>query len=100
MPCPTPMHIVHSARRAPRALELERRRRREPRPAHAERVAERDRAAVRVDVLRVVREPEAAQHGEGLRGERLVELDDVEVADLEAESRHQLFAMPARGPCP
>src|SRR2546430_4028933 len=64
---------------------LVRRRDGEPRARHAERMAERDRAAVRVDVPGIVGEPELAQAGEALRRERLVELDPVEVADLEAE---------------
>ena len=42
---------------------------------HAERMAERDRAAVRVDVLGILRDAELAQAGDRLRGEGLVELD-------------------------
>src|SRR5262245_33967955 len=40
---------------------------------HAERMAERDRAAVRIDVLGIVRKPELAQARERLRGERFVQ---------------------------
>src|SRR5260370_39444930 len=54
-------------------------------PGHAERVAERDRPAVWIDVFRVVRQPEPAQAGERLRGECLVELEDVETGRLKAE---------------
>ena len=53
----------------------------EPRAGHAERVAERDGAAVRVDVRRVVGQAEVAQHGEALRGEGLVELDHVHLVE-------------------
>src|SRR4051812_41780824 len=45
----------------------------------AERVTERNRAAVDVDLLAV--EFEVADHGEGLRGESLVEFNQVEVID-------------------
>ena len=67
---------------------------------HAERVAERDRAAVGVHVRRVVGDAELAQDGEALRGEGFVQFDHVEVADLEAEALHQLFASRAPGRCP
>ena len=83
--------MLASARSPPLLHHLLRRREREPRARHAERMAERDGAAVRVDVLGVVRQPELAQAGQRLRGERLVQLDHVEVADLEPEPRHQLL---------
>src|SRR5438477_487498 len=51
----------------------------EPRAAHPEGVAERDRAAVHVHLLRV--ETELADHDEALGGERLVQLDEIEVGD-------------------
>ena len=41
--------------------------------------------AVRIDVVGIVLEPKAAQAGEGLRGEHLVELDDVEARGLELQ---------------
>ena len=97
MPCPTPMHIVHSARRPPRALELERRRGRKARSAHAERVPERDRPAVRVHVRGVVGQPEPAQHGERLRGKCLVELDHVEVRRSRARAGPSASPRPAPG---
>ena len=58
------------------------------RPRHPERVPERDRAAMGIDVLGVVGDAELPQAGEPLRSERLVDLDQVEVADLEAEPGH------------
>src|SRR5262245_32802833 len=48
----------------------------------AERVAEGDRAAVDVEPLLV--DPELADAGEDLRGEGLVELDQVDLVELEA----------------
>ena len=56
--------------------ELVEQRHDEPRAAHPERMAERDRAAVDVHPLLV--DPELAEHGERLRRERLVQLDEVE----------------------
>ena len=44
---------------------------------------EGDGAAVRVHVLRVVREPEVAKNGQGLCREGLVEFHDVDPADIE-----------------
>ena len=54
----------------------------EPRAAHSERVAERDRTAVHVHALGV--ESQLPDDGQGLRRERLVQLDQVEIGDLEA----------------
>ena len=54
----------------------------EPRAAHPERMAERDRTTVHVH-LRAV-EAELAHHRDRLRRERLVQLDEVEVGDGDA----------------
>ena len=70
----------------------------EPRAAHAERVAERDRAAVHVHALRV--EPELADHREALRRERLVQLDEIDLADGDARSRRAACAQRAPARCP
>src|SRR5205814_2041998 len=64
---------------------------REARTGHSQRVAERDGAAVRIHASVVVGNAELPKDGEALRGEGLVELDHVEVADLEAEALHQLL---------
>src|SRR5581483_2180266 len=61
-----------------------------PRARHAERMAERDGAAVRVDVLGILGNAELPQTGNALRGECLVELDQVKVRNLQAEPLHQL----------
>src|SRR5581483_5825447 len=81
-----PYADAHRAQRvAPAgALEVQQRRGREARTGGAQRMAQRDRAAIRIHVRRIVRNPQHAQHGERLRGERLVELDDVHLPDLEA----------------
>src|SRR5690349_23369877 len=73
-------------------LELLGRRQREPSAGHSERMAERDRAAVGVHLRRVIGKAELAKNCEPLRGEGLVQLDHVEVADLETKPLHQLLA--------
>ena len=87
-PWPTPTHIVASPYRPLAATELVEQRHDEPRTAHPERVADRDRAAVDVHALLV--DPEVAHHGERLRGERLVQLDEVDVLDRDAGAVEQL----------
>ena len=62
-------------------------------------MAERDRPAVRIDVVGIVLEPEAAQAGEGLRGERLIELDDVEAQGF-SFSRSASLPTAGIGPTP
>ena len=51
----------------------------EPRAAHPERMAERDRATVHVHAFLV--EPELAADRERLRGEGLVQLDEVDIVE-------------------
>ena len=74
--------------------------RHQPRAAGAERVAERDRAAVRVDARVVVGQAEVAQHGQPLRGEGLVQLDHVDLRQRRARSAPAPCASPAPGRCP
>ena len=62
---------------APAPAELVQERDDESRTAHPERVPDRDRTAVHVDLLLV--EAEVAAHRQALRGKRLVELDEVEI---------------------
>src|SRR5438552_10124555 len=64
------------------AAQLEQDRAGHARPGHAVGMADRDRAAVRVELRRVEAEPVAAV--DDLRGEGLVQLDDVDVVELEA----------------
>src|SRR5262249_23344635 len=59
-----------------------------PAAGHAVRVADRDRAPVRVELLRVDAEPVAAV--DDLGGEGLVQLDDVDVLELHAGVFEQL----------
>src|SRR6185369_11581845 len=73
------------------ALQLLGRGEREPGAGHAERMAERDGAAVGVLAGIVVGDTELAEDGEALRREGFVQFDHVEVADLEAEPLHQFL---------
>ena len=76
---PPPRHSVARPNRPSRRIELVGQRRDDPGAARADRVAERDRAAVDVDLRPV--EAEGAAVGERLGGERLVDLDEVERLD-------------------
>ena len=66
--------------------------------AHPERMAERDRAAVDVDLGRV--EAELVDADDRLRGERLVELDQVEVVDARSPPARAPCAWPGPARCP
>lgn len=57
-------------------------------------MAERNRAAVRIDARIVVCDTEHPQHHEGLRRERFVQLDRVELIDSHVQAFEQL---PGRG---
>src|SRR6478672_3354237 len=74
------------------ALELLCRGQREARARHAERVTERDCAAVGVHSAVVIGDAELAKDGEALRSERLVQFDHIEIRDFEAQPLHQLLA--------
>ena len=54
--------------------------------AHAQRMAQRDRAAARVEPGIVVREPQFTRAREGLRGEGFVQFQNVDIVQLEAEA--------------
>src|SRR4030095_16575154 len=69
------------------ASQLVQQRHDQTRAAHAEGMAECDRAAVHVHALRV--EPELADHDQALRGDRLVQLDEVELAGLASYALQQ-----------
>src|SRR5262249_22210676 len=60
----------------------------EARPAHAQRMAQREGAAVQVHPLRV--ETQLADDGQALRRERLVQLDEVELARVDPCTLEQL----------
>ena len=55
--------MVASAELAAAFFQPVRRRQRQTRARHAERMTERDRAAVRIDLRRIVGQPELAQAG-------------------------------------
>src|SRR4030095_1494533 len=69
-------------------LQLEQQRAGHPGTGHAVRMSDGDRAAVRVQLIHRDAEPVAAVHD--LRGEGLVQLDDVDVVDGEAGALEQL----------
>src|SRR6185437_14301402 len=66
------------------------RRHRKPRTAHAKRMAERDRAAMRVDEIGIFLDAELTQASDTLRGEGFIELDQIEVGDLQPQPLHKL----------
>src|SRR5262245_2865497 len=70
---------THRAQRKPPlcALQLIHRGRDKTRAAHAERMTERNRAAVRIDARIIVGDAEHAQHRQPLRCERFVEFDHI-----------------------
>lgn len=69
-----------------------RERRQDARARRADGVAERDARSARVDPFVTERiEPEEPEHGQHLRGERLVQLDDVQIGEREARPRERLL---------
>src|SRR5215208_3781375 len=70
------------------AAQLVRERAEQPGAGAAERVADRDRAAVHVEL--VVIDAELAHRGEHLRGEGLVQLDQVDVFDAQLRASERL----------
>src|SRR5437764_3859584 len=62
----------------------------DPRASHAERVTEGDRAAVRVELL--PRDAELSGRRHHLRGERLIDLDQVDVVDRQPRASERLPA--------
>ena len=81
-PIPPATHIDSSPEPAVDGVEVVEQGGHDPRAGHPERVAERDRAAVGVELVRVDAELVAAGHD--LRRERLVHLDHVHVVDRHA----------------
>src|SRR5579871_2542785 len=61
----------------------------QPCAAHAKRMAERNRAAMRIDEVGVFGNAELAQAGDALAGKGFVELDQIEIRDLQSEPFHQ-----------
>src|SRR5437879_3436775 len=65
------------------------RRQRKPRAAHAKRVTERDRAAMRIDEIGIFLDAQLSQASYPLAGKGFIELDQIEIADLEVQPFHQ-----------
>ena len=93
MPMPPPTHSVTRPRFRFLPLELVEQRADEHRAGRAERMAHRDRAAVDVDLL--VRHAELLHEAHRHRGERLVDLEQVDVVDRQAGLGERLPASPA-----
>src|SRR5579872_7603590 len=70
------------AARLTAAAELQNERQQQARAAHAERMAERDRAAVHVHAIAI--QAELLFDGEILAGERLVDLEQIDVRERQA----------------
>ena len=70
-------------------------RRQNARAARANRMAERDGAALNVDPRGV--EAELACHRDGLHGERFVQLDEIDVVDRPADLRQSSFLTASTG---
>ena len=85
-------------RRRPAALHFVQQRDDDARAGAADRMAERDRAAVDVQLLRGDRH--VLQHREHLRGERFVELDEIEIVEPRPVRSLQLRDRRAPGRCP
>ena len=94
------MHMVASAVASATAVQLLGRGQGEARAGHAERMAERDRAAVGVHAGVVIGEAELAHHRQALRGEGLVQFDHVDVIDVQDQAVQATFASRAPGRCP
>src|SRR4051812_5653518 len=72
----------------PSAAHLVHERRHDARAAAAERMTERNRAAVRIDAF--LRNPELSDTGNRLRSERLINLDDVDLFDAQSGALQRL----------
>ena len=88
MPMPPLTQSVASPRRSRRRRSSWTQGDQDARAGAADRVAERNGAAVHVQALR--RDGQVLQHGEDLRRERLVQLDQIEVLDLQRRSLAEL----------
>src|ERR1700674_1723040 len=64
------------------------RRQRQPGAAHAERVAERNGAAMRVDEIGILLDAELTQASDALACKSFIELDQIEIADLQSQPLH------------
>ena len=60
----------------------------------------RDRAAVRIDMRRIVGQAEVARHRQRLRGEGFVQLDHVHLGDRQAEPARAPSCVAGDGPKP
>ena len=91
MPWPRPMHIVATPNVGVVLLHHIEQRGRDARAGAAERVTERDRAAVQVDPgVVILEQSQVLDHGQGLRGERLVQFRNLHALHVEIRARQCL----------
>ena len=63
-------------------------------------MAERNGAAVGIDVLGIIGKPKLAQHSESLRREGLVQLDHIQLFDISRLASASTFRVAGTGPMP
>ena len=100
MPCPTPMHMVARARRAPRSCSSSAAVSASRAPLAPSGWPSAIAPPFGLTCSASSGRPELPQHGQRLRGERLVQLDHVDVADAQARCGRAASAWPAPGRCP
>lgn len=64
-----------------------------------QRVAQRNRATVRVNVRGIIRQAQLTQHAQRLRGESFIKLDDVHIVNTES-ARSSTLRVAGTGPSP
>jgi len=73
-------------------LQLMNGRQYQPRSAHSQRMAQGDRAAVRVDLRRVIRNSELPQTRKRLTGESLIHFDEIKIFNGKLQPRKKLLS--------
>ena len=99
IPCPTPMHMVQSASLPP-ALQLIHGGERQAGAAHAERMAQCDGAAAGVDPGVVIGQPQLPGAGERLGRKGLVDFENIEVVQAQAQAFAVISGLPEPARCP
>ncbi len=84
VPMPPPMQSDGGPATAAAGLQRVDQRREDPRPARADRMAQRDRAAVDVDLRGI--ELQLPRHRQRLRRERLVQFEEIELAERQVRA--------------
>ena len=94
---PLPDADAHGAERTPGPPQFEfpHRGQHQPDAAHAERMAKRYRAAVRIDMLGVLGQAKLPENGDALSSEGFVEFDQVDFTDPDARAGSAASGSPA-----